>query len=412
MGVDMHKGIMWLLASLSLITAQGSGPVQLDIQFTPYVTYYVSSIDLNTGSSNIPIFNATLSTQDYPPDSTSVIVEFEIQINSAALDMFDETLIRMVTDPFWLKAPINLNNQDLTIDTREIFDVEGRRVPFRVTIEERIEMGEAQDLFNSIVQSGRLPEGIYRFLVSIKDGNDPGNVFVQDEEVINVSSPTYLQLMSPGGPTLADTTLNEIYTSYPVLQWESDPCMIPGGCQYFLRVAEFDPTQHATMEEAIESLTRLPLDQSQGWYEVGRGVTSFQYPATDAGELEPGKVYVWQVLKVMETTSGLEGIQSEIFAFKVKDLTEPGPAGGGAGPPTDPTMVTLQSLIGEDQFNTLFSAGGPAAGYTATGTITLDGSPVDLSVVQSLLTQGVAETDSLGNTVYHPLTITSVEVEE
>ncbi len=405
----MKRGPLWLLIAVAVAFGQGSGPVQLIIDFTPYVTYYVSSIDLNTGSSNVPIFNATLSTEE---DSTSVIIEFEIQINSETLNMYDEPLIRMVTDPFWLKAPIVLNNQDLTIDTREIYDVEGNRVPFRVTIEERIEIGEAEELFNTVVQSGRLPDGIYRFIVSIMNGDDPNDIFVQREEVINVSTPTYLQLMTPGSITLADTSINEVYTNYPVLQWESDPCNIPEGCMFYIRVAEFIPGQHATVEEAIESLTRLPLDQNQGWYPVGRGVTSFQYPATDAGELEPGKVYVWQVLKVLDTTAGMDGILSEIFAFKVKDFTASEGAESGAGVLTDPVMITLQSLIGDEQFNSLFGSGKPYAAYSTNGNIILDGNSVDLSVIQSLLTQGVAETDSLGNTTYHPITVISVEVEE
>ncbi|NOZ03019.1 MAG: hypothetical protein GXO92_00215 [FCB group bacterium] len=405
----MRKGPLWLLIAAAVAFGQGSGPVQLVIDFTPYVTYYVSSIDLSTGSSNVPIFNATLSTEE---DSSLVIIEFEIQINSEVLDMEDEPLIRVVTDPFWLKAPIVLNNQDLTIDTRELFDVEGNRVPFRVRIEERIELSDAEELFNTVVQSGRLPDGIYRFIVTIKNGYDPGDILIQREEVINVSTPTYLQLMTPGSASLADTSINEIYTSYPVMQWESDPCNIPEGCMFYIRVAEFIPGQHATVEEAIESLTRLPLDQSQGWYPVGRGVTSFQYPATDAGELEQGKVYVWQVLKVLDTTAGMDGILSEIFAFKVKDFTTGGGAGGSAAVLTDPVMITLQSLIGEEQFNAIFGVGNPYAAYTTNGNVTLDGNSVDLSVIQALLSQGVAETDSLGNTTYHPITIISVEVEE
>ena len=92
------------------------------------------------------------------------------------------------------------------------------------------------------------------------------------------------------------------------------------GCKYFIRVAEFKSQEHSSMDQAIESVTRLPLDQSLGFEPVGFGVTTFQYP-TDGGDLEAGKIYVWQVRKDLTTTSGTEQLLSDIMSFKVKDFT-------------------------------------------------------------------------------------------
>ncbi len=408
----MRKILFYTLFA-GLLTAQSSAPVSLDVVITPYVTYYLSSIDLNTGSSNVPIFQATLTNQN-SPDSVQAIIEFEIRIDSDFLDMHNDILVRMDTDPLYFQNDIVISNLDMTLDTREIYDVTGKKVNFRVNILEQIDLTRADALFNSIVQSGRLPDGNYSFMVSIYNGDGSGELWDQTQETISITTPTYLQLISPGG-FLADTTLNEVYTSYPVMQWESDPCNVPEGCNYYIRVAEFDPGIHSTVEEAIESTTRLPLDQSQGWFLVGSGITSFQYPANDAGELEQGKIYVWQVLKVMGTTAGYDGVLSEIFAFKVKDFSAGGggqSSGGSQTGTTDPAVITLQSLIGDDQFNTFFGPGGPANGYSLNGNFTIDGVAVDLSQIQSLLTQGVPETDSTGVTTYHPLTILSVEVSE
>lgn len=407
-----------ILLFLSTLGALANGQtVTLDVNFLPYVTYYVSSIDLNTGSSNVPIFYADLCLNNCSPpynDSVNVIIDFKIIIDSDDLGLDNQTLVWVKTDPFKLQIPIHLNNQDLTIDTDQLFDEQGNPVPIRVYIEEKIETSQAEDMFNAVVQSGRLPDGVYRFAIKVWDESNQ-DVLAQYEEVLNVTTPTYLQLISPGG-TLADTTINEIYTTYPLFQWESDPCNVGGGCQYFIRVAEFNPGIHSTVEEAIESITRLPLDQALGYAEVGWEMTSFQYPVTGAGDLEPGKVYVWQVKKEILTTTGTDEVLSEIFAFKVKDFstTTGGTSGGGggAGATTNPTMTTLQTLLGDDQFNALFGAGGNYAGYSATGTITLDDSTADLSLVQSLITQGIPETDSLGNVTYRPINIISVEVEE
>ena len=416
---DIMKRLIIILCLTLVVGLPAQSPVDLDVVITPYVTYYVSSIDLNTGSSNVPIFQATLSNLN-SPDSVRAIIDFEVRIDSDFLDMDNEILVKMDTDPFYFQNDIVMSNMDMTLDTREIYDVMGQKINFRVNIRESVDLGRAEALFNSVVQSGKLPNGNYSFRISIYNGDDPGEVWEQVEETINITSPTYLQLIAPGG-TLADTTVNEIFTSYPVLQWESDPCIYTDpetgdfGCRFFVRVAEFDPVLHSSVDEAIESTTCFPLDQSQGWAFVGNGVTSFQYPATDAGELEPGNVYVWQVLKVMGTTAGLDGIQSDIMAFKVKDFsqtTDDDTGGGDAGTTTDPSMLALQSLMSSDQYQAFFGQGGPAYGYLLTGNILNDGASVDLSFVQSLLSQGVAETDSAGTVTYHPLNIISVEVTE
>ncbi len=395
-----------------------SSPIGLDVVITSYVTYYISSIDLSTGSSNVPIFQATLSNLNYP-DSVHAIIDFEMRIDSEFLGMDNEYMVKMNTEPFYFKNDIILSNLDMTLDSYEIFDVTGQSIDFRIIITEQIDMARADALFNSVVQSGTLPDGNYSFRVSVYNGDDETEIWEQVEETINITSPTFLQLISPGGE-LADTTVNEIFTSYPVLQWESDPCNYTDastgdfGCRYYVRVAEFDSELHSSVDEAIESTTRFPLNQSLGWAFVGNGVTSFQYPASDAGELEQGKIYVWQTLKVLGTTVGFDGVQSDIMAFKIKDFSQTGDddSGSGGGTTTDPSMLALQSIVGTEQYQAFFGEGGPAYGYSLTGNITIDGSSVDMSFVQSLLSQGVAETDSTGTVTYHPLNVQSVEVTE
>ncbi len=384
--------------------------VDLSISFAPYVTYYISSIDLNTGQSSLPIFTGTLSTSAYPPDSVSIAIEFEAQITSEALDMDGETLVKVSTDPFWLKSPITLSNTDLTLDTREIYDVEGNKVPLKIQVDEHIDLDQAEELQNAIIQMGKLPDGSYHFMVTVFDGENPGAILAQEDQTIQVSTQSTLQLVTPGG-VLADTTVNEIYTSYPVFQWESDPCNVPGGCDYFIRVAEFDPQQHASVDQAIESQTRLPLDQSQEFYPVGSGIYSYQYPITDAGDLEPGKVYVWQVKKSYGTTSGVESILSEIFAFKVKDLSAGGTTEGDEGT-GDQGLTQLETILSGTNYQELFNPGGPLENFTPTGTVILDGVTIDMNTLQGYFTQGFPVLDSTGTTQYIMPEILSVEVEE
>lgn len=387
--------------------------IEFEVHWTPYVTYYLSMVDINTGESNMPIFLSELSRESGAPDSIGVDIEFEIIIDSDALGVVHETLVKVeTTQPLILSAPIHLSNMDLNLTTDQVFDNQGNPVALHLDITEQLDMEQAEQMFSAIVQTGQLPDGVYTFRVVATSEN--GEQIVK-EDVLNISNPASLQLVSPGG-ILSDTTINEVYTSYPVLQWESDPCHYidpmtgESGCEYFIRVAEFKSQEHSSMDQAIESVTRLPLDQSLGFEPVGFGVTTFQYP-TDGGDLEAGKVYVWQVRKDLTTTSGTEQLLSDIMSFKVKDFTSSESDDTGADD-TTPAGIVLRSLIGDDLADRIFGAGGQAAGMSANGNITLNGETIDVSVAQALLSMGIPTEDEDGNETYRPMEIISVEVSE
>jgi len=407
--LKISKQVCAFLSWLSLAFPQ----IEFDVSWTSYVTYYLSMVDINTGESNMPIFMAKLSRESGAADTVGVDIEFEIIIDSDALGVDHETLVKVeTTQPIILSAPIHLSNMDLNLATDQIFDDHGNPVALHLDITEQLDMEQAEQMFSAIIQTGQLPDGVYTFRVvaTSEDGQQ-----IVKEDILNIANPATLQLVSPGG-ILADTTLNEVYTSFPVLQWESDPCNytnpITGesGCEFFIRLAEFKSQEHSSMDQAIESVTRLPLDQSLGFEPVGFGVTTFQYP-TDAGDLEPGKVYVWQIRKDMTTTAGTEQLMSDIMAFKVKDFTSTESSDPGSED-TSPAGMALRSLIGDELANQIFGSGGEAEGMAANGTITLNGESVDVSFVQSFVSMGIATEDDDGNETYRPVEIISVDVSE
>ena len=405
----ISKQVCIFLSCVSFVFSQ----IEFDVHWTPYVTYYLSMVDINTGESNMPIFLSELSRESDAPDSIGVDIEFEIIIDSDALGVDYETLVKVeTTQPLILSAPIHLSNMDLNLTTDQIFDDQGNPVALHLDITEQLDMEQAEQMFSAIVQTGQLPDGVYTFRVVATSEN--GEQIVK-EDVLNISNPASLQLVSPGG-ILSDTTINEVYTSYPVLQWESDPCNYidpmtgESGCEYFIRVAEFKSQEHSSMDQAIESVTRLPLDQSLGFEPVGFGVTTFQYP-TDGGDLEAGKIYVWQVRKDLTTTSGTEQLLSDIMSFKVKDFTSPESDDTGADD-TTPAGIVLRSLIGDDLADRIFGVGGQAAGMSTNGNITLNSETIDVSVAQALLSMGIPTEDENGNETYRPMEIISVEVSE
>ena len=407
--IKFFRTVTVFLVWISMVFSQ----IKFDVSWTPYVTYYLSMVDINTGESNMPIFLAELSRESGAPDSVGVDIEFEIIIASEALGVNNETLVKVeTTQPIFLSAPIHLTNMDLNLASDQIFDDYGNNIPLHLDITEQLDIAAAEDMFSAIVQTGQLPNGVYTFRVIATAEN--GQQIIK-EDILNIANPFMLQLVSPGG-MLADTTLNEVYTSFPVLQWESDPCNYidptteESGCQYYIRLAEFISDEHSSMGQAIESVTRLPLDQSQGFEQVGFGVSTFQYP-TDAGDLVPGKIYVWQVRKDITTTSGTEEIFSDIMAFKVKDFTST-ERSESSGDDTSPAGMALRSLIGDELVNRLFGDGGDANGMIPNGTITLDGESVDISFIQSIVSMGIATEDENGNETYRAIQIRSVEVSE
>ena len=388
--------------------------IEFQVTWIPYVTYYLSMVDINTGESNMPIFMAELSRED--SDATQPVevdIEFEIIIDSDALGVDNETLVKVeTTQPLQLMAPIHLTNMDLNLSTDVLFDTEGNPVELNLDITEQMDLTEAEQMMSVIVQTGQLPNGIYTFRViaTVENGEQ-----IVREDILNISNPELLQLVSPGG-ILADTTINEVYTSYPVFQWESDPCNYinpstgESGCQYFIRVAEFRSDEHASIDQAIESVTRLPLDQSLGFVQVGFGITTFQYP-TDGGDLEPGKVYVWQIRKDITTTVGTEQLLSDIMAFKIKDFTSTENDGKDLDD-TSPIGIVLRSLMGDDLADRIFGSGGQAEGMTPNGNITLNGEGIDLSTVQSMVSTGISTIDEDGNETYRQIEVISIEVSE
>lgn len=379
---------IFMAAVLSANLAFGQTVHLRELFFNDFITFYISSVDVSTGASNMDLFELEISPVGNDP--VRVVVEFKIVINSASLGLtFNDLFLTVTTDPFDLLGSVRVQNRELntSISGFPYTDQPGRVEISGANIQS-VDFDELENMLSQIIQTGRLPDGTYRFSLDVQDPNSGLSLLDTGpwEKVIISAHPVALELITPGG-FLDDTTNTTITTTYPFFQWESDPCAI---CTYFIRVAQFIPGEHSTVEDAVEDLTVLPLDQAAGFVEVGNA-TSYQYPLAGAADLEPGRVYVWQVQKSIPTTERDEFVNSFIYAFKVLDPTA-SPA-TGAGVIQDPILRFLQSVMGADQYEITFSAGGDLAGFTPTNTIILNGEPGDLndlSNLSSAVDQGAA----------------------
>ena len=354
-----------------------------------YATYYVSSFDPQTGASDFQLFRYTLSSDSYP---VWVKVTFRATMVSPALGINTEaTILDLYTSPFQLDNDIILDNRDLSTTTTQLRDVTGAPIDLSVYIQDVIDVANLNAMLSSIMTTGRLADGNYTFQFGVASGSNKGAVESAsptfETRVITVESPSAINLEYPGG-ALSDTSSTGIFTTYPLLVWSSSGC---NTCASFVRVAEFNPSVHSSMDEAIQDERRLPFDQAQEWESIGI-VNSYQYPLSGSLPLEYGKVYVWQVKHELTTTAGSDELLSPIYAFRIQDL-----GSGSASTSYHPVVQILQQVLGEDQFNSLFGSSAVLDGFSPSGTYRINGDSDDLSAAISLLNQITNGTASITN---------------
>lgn len=354
-----------------------------------YATYYVSSFDPQTGASDFQLFRYTLSSDSYP---VWVKVTFRATMVSPALGIDTEaTILDLYTSPFQLDNDIILDNRDLSTTTTQLRDVTGAPIDLSVYIQDVIDVADLNAMLSSIMTTGRLADGNYTFQFGVASGSNKSAVESAsptfETRVITVESPSAINLEYPGG-ALSDTSSTGIFTTYPLLVWSSSGC---NTCASFVRVAEFNPSVHSSMDEAIQDERRLPFDQVQEWESIGI-VNSYQYPLSGSLPLEYGKVYVWQVKHELTTTAGSDELLSPIYAFRIQDV-----GSGSTSTSYHPIVQILQQVLSEDQFNSLFGSSAVLDGFSPSGTYRINGDSDDLSAAISLLNQITNGTASITN---------------
>ena len=354
-----------------------------------YATYYVSSFDPQTGASDFQLFRYTLSSDSYP---VWVKVTFRATMVSPALGIDTEaTILDLYTSPFQLDNDIILDNRDLSTTTTQLNDVTGAPIDLAIFIQDVIDVADLNAMLSSIMTTGRLADGNYTFQFGVASGSNKSAVESAsptfETRIITVESPSAINLEYPGG-ALSDTSSTGIFTTYPLLVWSSSGC---NTCASFVRVAEFNPSVHSSMDEAIQDERRLPFDQEKEWESIGI-VNSYQYPLSGSLPLEYGKVYVWQVKHELTTTAGSDELLSPIYAFRIQDV-----GSGSTSTSYHPIVQILQQVLSEDQFNSLFGSSAVLDGFSPSGTYRINGDSDDLSAAISLLNQITNGTASITN---------------
>ena len=218
------------------------------------VSFYVSSFDFNTGETDIDFFRyRIMKNYDQSLDDTfitgNLILDYTISVYSPQLgfhskqDIFEGKL-----KVIGVNRDVVVHNSDFSIYTDRI-----NGFPVIPQINSFPSQTVMDNMLSTIMQTGKLPDGTYSFTVELaKEVNGQLEVMDKIERSIEVYSPVFLELVTPGG-NLSDTTDTKIFSTYPVFQWVTDYCP---DCNYGIRVCEFSPDKHSSISEAIDDYNR------------------------------------------------------------------------------------------------------------------------------------------------------------
>ncbi|MBU0712347.1 hypothetical protein KJ762_00630 [bacterium] len=374
-----------LIFILSCASAQ-TGTLTLGTNYFNNVeVFYIADFDFNNGMNNPDIFEYYLS---YTPPigsdaSIQISIEFEMIANIPSLGLNNRRIIFIKTLPFDFNGEVAISTKNLDLNMDNIFYTDGREVTGIYKDEfEFIPEEEFARLQTAILSGLKLPAGDYMFNFAVYPEGSAG---LSEKQVISVGNPSDLELVAPGGP-LDDNI--EIYSIYPLFQWESTDFMWTEGhcleCGYFIRVAEYNLAIHSSIDEALNDRANLPYPDNGLFYPLpsvivaggtGRGDlltadNTFQYPFSDSKPLEDGKTYVWQIQKVFPTTSGSEMIESNIFVFSIPSMGGDDETDGATSGGSNIYLQILEQIIDADTYNALFS--GELEGFFPTGVVTLN----------------------------------------
>ena len=353
--------------------------VKLDGQFFNYTAYYLSNFDLATGQSDVPLFRYNIYSEKYPIFAK---IRFKASLLSPELGINSRTsIVEIESDPFLMKNSILIDNRNVNENTSSLVDqsLPPNIIPITFRTLSSINPSDYESVISSVITSGKLADGEYRFEISIYSGFSENDLSLtsSDDETIIVEAPSGVNLESPGG-SLADTSFNVIYTPYPTFNWNKGFCR---NCDTYIRIAQFKDDYHSSMEDALLDERLLPINQSKEWLKLD-DVSTYQYPLSGARLLESNNTYVWQIKVEAPSTSGYDVYTSSIYAFKLKD-----PSQSNYDVSISIMLDAIKNAISEEEYNSLFENNGPLSTSREIGLIKKNGNTVDQSTAQDILLQ-------------------------
>jgi len=322
----MKKYVPFLVFIIAvLITHLGAQPT-LDIRITdpnPEVIY-VADLDIMQLASGNEFFEIALSNFD---DQAYVDCKLTLSFYKD-----QQLLARIESDEFTIPALMgrrSANNVELMQDEFYLSQDQSQSIDVH---ESNIFTNEIDNLERDILSSGKLPMGHYE-LVGVLIGTFGTS---ETSDFFDITNPSFVELIAPGAEA-GSGFKEEVYTEFPIFQWNGN------GSEYQVVVFE--------KKFSLQSLDNV-LNMTPNWKSEILENYSVQYPPGGTGEggsmvipLEFGKTYYWMVKMLVQTSAGIETINSEIWEFQ---LVDPVNLGDQQGAITRNMLIEfLRDLIGD-----------------------------------------------------------------
>lgn len=342
--------------------------------------FYIGDID-PTGLGNAPNYYTLEIRND---GSTTEEVKIIFRLHSS---VSPEPIVEGESNVFQLyPGQYFFTNNQLNLGTAFIVDPDNQ-IKIR---NYSIDLNSIDKLETQVASTGKLPAGVYQFLVELED--QASGIIVSDQSpddnTLIITNPTTIEPLFPGSRVNAGD-VPEIPTTIPYFVWQSDAEL-------------FDLYVYRKYEaESIEDvLSRDPILHLQNYANL-----VFQYPASTEPLLllnktglppaesvgsvrliEPGYTYYWYVVAHVGTASGETLLPSDVYQFKVVDRE-------GTSVDSDLILTYLRQILG-DQYDQYMQS---LQGYTPTGAILMNGSSVDVQALAELLQKLLSQNATIQN---------------
>lgn len=358
------RSLLFFLIPVILLAQAPNIEVNLILFNSQANIFYIGNID-PTGLGNVPDY-FTLEIKNLESVDARIKLGFEIWTDNTRIvyALSDAVTLRGLEDHIFTSSQLNTGSAVLNSGDR--LEVTNYDVDF--TAVERIE--------NPTFSTGKLPNGIYRFIFNVYSENDPNTVIASDEEILTITNPTTIEPLYPG-ERVNQNVMVEIPTTFPYFYWQSDAQMFnlyvykKYEDQSIQDVLSRDPILH--LENYPNQLFQYPAESEPLFFydetdrEIGRSIGPVRM-------LEPGNIYYWFVEAVIQTSSGQTNLPSDIYQFKVANIE-------GAQGDLDLILVYLRQILG-DQYDRYMSG---LQEYDPDGNILLNRIPVQVEALVDLV---------------------------
>ncbi len=375
----MKKMLYYTLALFTITMTYGQ-TLQVTAQpdLAEWDIIYLTDFDFENGQSNPLIFGYRISASDnvYPVEDVNVSLSMTANVPSLGLEnelLFNANVV------FTLQAPIYISNRDLdqNMQDRGINDDAGNQINFDHFTLDMIDENQRDGLINTVMTLGSMPSGNYSFNLNVfANGYTFEPIGFQPNKQISIVAPANIDLIFPSQwyEFVSDTN--------PVFEWSSSGCD-----DYYIRICEYNPIQHSSPEDAMQSEASYPFPDNGSFASLGSS-NQLDYSSVSGKPLEVGKTYAWQVKKKCSTTGSDQEFFSEIYGFTISE----------AGQTISPCQQQLRDVFGGSQYNVLFGTNGPLEGYGVCADFSLDGNTINSTEFGALLVQlmsGAYEIESI-----------------